>query len=353
VQLAKTELRRTADAAARYGATGLSINPATVRSRAKTSASENTVDGTSLTLVDADIELGSWNSSTQTFTVLTGSAENSATAVRINAARSSTKGNPIPLLFARVMGVTSCSITASTVTVANSNYAGAFVGFSGIDVKNNTYIGSYNSSVSTSPSQATSNQHASVSSNALASAGGATLDGNLILGPAGSNSGFTVSGTTVALSTAIARTASPAWSPGINPGSVPQNYSVSGTTTLPGGTYWFTSLAVSGTLRFSSPAILYVNGNVDLSGTLEPTSMVPRDLKIYQIGTHTFGDSNGNGINLTAAVYAPNSAFNAKNNLTFCGCGIFDTITAKNNSEFYYDEDLGNATGTPSISMVK
>ena len=52
VQLAKTELRGAADAAARYAATGLSDGTAT--SRAISSAAENGVDGTKLVIKDGE-----------------------------------------------------------------------------------------------------------------------------------------------------------------------------------------------------------------------------------------------------------------------------------------------------------
>ena len=60
----------------------------------------------------------------------------------------------------------------------------------------------------------------------------------------------------------------PAWSPGTNPGSVPQSYTVTTQTTLPGGTYWFTSLTIRAQLSFSGPAVVYVNGQISQSATL-------------------------------------------------------------------------------------
>ena len=50
VQLAKTELQRGADAAARYAASTLSSGTATARSNAVACAAQNTVDGQSLVL---------------------------------------------------------------------------------------------------------------------------------------------------------------------------------------------------------------------------------------------------------------------------------------------------------------
>src|SRR5205814_1778527 len=95
-----------------------------------------------------------------------------------------------------------------------------------------------------------------------------TLSGNATLGPSGSLSGLTVTGTTTRQTSPLTPPAQPAWVPGANPGNTPMVYAVSSSKTLPGGTYWFTSLTVSGSLTFSGPTTLYINGNADVSGDL-------------------------------------------------------------------------------------
>lgn len=94
-RVVKTELQRTADAAARYAASGLATSVAEARARAITSAAENTANGTPVVLTNADIEFGSWNPDTKTFTVLTGSAEAGATAVRVTARRVASRGTAV------------------------------------------------------------------------------------------------------------------------------------------------------------------------------------------------------------------------------------------------------------------
>src|SRR2546421_1152595 len=69
VQVAKLELQRSVDAAARYAALGLDNDAATATANALAVASSNAIDGTPLTLNPAtDIVFGAWNSSTHTFT---------------------------------------------------------------------------------------------------------------------------------------------------------------------------------------------------------------------------------------------------------------------------------------------
>src|SRR5204862_504460 len=76
-------LQTTVDAAARAGCTGLQVSPAEVRIRAKAIAASNTVNGAPLTLLDSDIELGTWEPVGKTFALLSGAAESTANAVRV------------------------------------------------------------------------------------------------------------------------------------------------------------------------------------------------------------------------------------------------------------------------------
>ena len=75
VQTAKTQAQAAADSAALYAAEGLvGGTPASVRARAKAAAADNTVNGASVVLTDADIVFGIWDSSARNFEVLTGTA---------------------------------------------------------------------------------------------------------------------------------------------------------------------------------------------------------------------------------------------------------------------------------------
>src|SRR5215203_5762975 len=82
VQVAKGELRLAADAAARHGASGLASSPAVARANAVSAAADNRADGTTVG-VDAalDVQLGTWDANTRTFTALPVAAEAGADAV--------------------------------------------------------------------------------------------------------------------------------------------------------------------------------------------------------------------------------------------------------------------------------
>jgi hypothetical protein len=67
-------------------------------------AQGNNVNGRPLTLLDSDIEMGTWNSSTGQFNVLTGSAEYTATAVRVTGRLRTDRGTQVRLSFLPLIG---------------------------------------------------------------------------------------------------------------------------------------------------------------------------------------------------------------------------------------------------------
>lgn len=350
VQLARSELQAAVDAAARAAAVGLTTSSTQAKTDAIAVAAQNTVDGSPLVLTNADIAVGNWSGGVFT------SDATPLNAVRIVASRTSAKGNAVPLLFASVVGRSTCNINASAIATATAGQPSGFIGLSSINVKKNAFFASYDSDSSTSPSHSHYQSNCTVGSNGTIDASGNSNDiyGNVLLGPSGSVDDFDLHGTTSIRSSNIEKPTSPAWAPGTNPGGISQNYTVNSARTLSAGTYWFSSLTINATLQFSGPSTLYINGDVDINGDLKPTSKIPSELIIYQIGNRSFGDSGSNNVDIYAVISAPDSDFTVKNNLNFYGSAIFDTITAKNNADFYYDESSTSAitTGGTSVSLT-
>lgn len=281
-----------------------------------------------------------------------GNARSTANAIQVTCSRTEAKGNAVPLVFAPAVGMSTCDVRAASTAKFVNNGLSGLIGYSAVTFKNNTFVGSYRLSVTTSPSVEDGN--AALGSNGVIHGkNNNTLSGNVVMGPSGSVSGIRVSGTTTNQTTAIQVPSNPAWSPGTNPGGVSHAYTVNSDTTLPAGTYWFTSLTVNANFSFSGIATLYVNGDVSVGGAITAYGSVPGNLAIYQLGNNAFGDSGGNGMIITADVTAPGCDFTAKNNLNFYGTGLFNTITTKNNANFWYDEDAGPASGGMIISQVK
>lgn len=116
VRLAKTELQRAADAAALYAADGLSKNltDTQLRQRCVDAAGDNKCDGTQIVLnATQDVDWGTWDPGVALFTTV--SDPKSATAVRVTARRTYATGNPIPTIFARVLGRNSFDVTAVSI----------------------------------------------------------------------------------------------------------------------------------------------------------------------------------------------------------------------------------------------
>jgi hypothetical protein len=116
VQVAKTELERASDAAARYGAAGLAQGASAVQTRVATAGTDNKVDGIPLVIdPNSDLDFGTWDPATERFDVLTGSDRDSATAIRVTARRSASRNTGIPTLFAAAMGKRTMDITAISI----------------------------------------------------------------------------------------------------------------------------------------------------------------------------------------------------------------------------------------------
>jgi Flp pilus assembly protein TadG len=330
VQLAKTELRIATDNAARYGVKWVSGGKSKSLGYANTAAADNTIRGQSLSISSGNFDVGSWNTTARVFTA-NGSPRN---AVRVSTSVQ------VPLAWGNFIGRSTCTVRASSV--ARCMPVG-FVGLNSVDFKNNTYIGSYDPSVLTNPTQLTANSNASLASNgSIGAMNNGNIKGDVYVGPGGTvASGWTITGGTSTLASAIPAPADPAWNPVGNPGATPAAYTnTTDGAVLPGGTYWFTSFTTANgrALSFTGPATLYVNGNIDLGGNLTAYQSLPSNLKIYQIGAgHTFTA----GATVVAHIIAPNVDFTTRNNFKLCGMCVFKTITVKNNGEFFFDETSG------------
>ncbi|MGH7176544.1 MAG: TadG family pilus assembly protein, partial [Tepidisphaeraceae bacterium] len=183
VQLAKTELRCVADAAARAGAAVLvqGGSDAEVRAAAAQLAAQNTVDGKQALLRtdsgSGDVEIGNWNSLlTPRFSTTRGPKN----AVRINGILTSERGNAVPLLFAMVIGRANCDVHASATATSEPESGYGMVGLDHILMKGNT-MSSY-----WSDGSGPAGDQGDVASNGdIALGGNSQIQGNAWPGPGG------------------------------------------------------------------------------------------------------------------------------------------------------------------------
>jgi Flp pilus assembly protein TadG len=119
VQLAQTELQLATDSAARYGALGLQNilwGTSAAASNAAIAGLDNKVDGSPLVIDQTkDVQIGFWNTSTHTFTVV--SDPTTANAVRVTGVRSAARGTAVPLTFLRALGRSTFDISASSIAM--------------------------------------------------------------------------------------------------------------------------------------------------------------------------------------------------------------------------------------------
>ncbi|HEX8911929.1 MAG TPA: TadG family pilus assembly protein [Humisphaera sp.] len=347
VVVAQSEMLRAVDAAARAASVYLPSDTAGARAAAIAVAAQNSVDGQPLVLQSGDVVFGRWDSTTGTFDT----ASMSPNAVRITAQRTAARGTAIQLPVAAVLGKSSHDIVATQTTT----YAGTLTGIIGLTsfyADRYLFVASYNSANTTSPSTWSYWSSGILGSNGNVRSGtSGDLHGTLTLGPSGSRSYLYVHGSTTYGSTDLVAPTSPAWSPGTNPGGVASAYTASGSVTLAAGTYYFTSLYVRGDLTFAGPATLYINGDVSFDdyADLRAYGNVPSNLKIYVIGTRSFGDLYDDNVDIVADVEAPSTTVRFRDGLRFYGRLIAKTITVDDYAEFYYDEALGTSSTTGGI----
>lgn len=299
VRLVKTQLQTAADAAARYGIIGLSVNTTTAKNNAITAARLNTADGASVILdPNTDVEFGTWDASARRFTLLSGVAQNTANAIRITARRTSATGNPVSVLWAAALGRRSSDVQAQAIAVT-STYGFSIVGISSLVTNtqgaSTPHIDSWNSSAGPYGTFPMSSNGNCSSNGNITLASGTVIKGSCQPGSGKSisMSGSTVSGSVSPLSYTLNY---PAPDPGnavtVNDNSkIPAAYfnpatrdftTPNGTVlTLPGGTYYVNNVSLNATtLTFTGPAVFYITGTFFTFNNLVTTYQnLPKNLK--------------------------------------------------------------------------
>jgi len=122
-------------------------------------------------------------------------------------------------------------------------------------------------------------------------------------------------------------------------------------TTLNEGTYWFSSLSITGNgqLVINGAVKIYVTGNIDVGGNgVATANNLPTNLLLY--GTVDPNNSankctsvsiHGNG-DLYGAVYAPEADIQTSGNAAVYGSLTGKSVKINGNGGFHYDEALGD-----------
>lgn len=128
-QLLKTELQRSADAAALAAIPNLG-NSATVYGEAQSLAALNPADGAPVELRGAaDVEIGVWNAASRAFDVASNPNAPANNAVRVTARRTRARGNALELPFGSVIGMPRTDVSAVSIATTGGksfDYSGGF-----------------------------------------------------------------------------------------------------------------------------------------------------------------------------------------------------------------------------------
>ena len=304
VQTAKTELQDGTDAAARYAAAGLFDG--THVAKAQAAALQNTVDGSTLSIAAADVNVGYWNVAARTFTA-GGSPTN---AVRVIGRRTSALGNAVPLVFGRVIGANSADVTATSIARQSS-----------VAIASNTTI----ILTGTAAVQRKSGEpgYVSVAANGVITTNPSTTVGGDILYRVAAATTGTVSGKAYALPSDFTY-ALPTVPGGAT--TYPGAYLTSGSTPVSGNIYLTADLYVGGTanLTLYGDTAIYCAANATFTGSMSVTTNGYR-MFVYSVGSGIINYSNANP--LPAVIYAPNSPVVLANTGALTGSVVGKSVT--------------------------
>jgi hypothetical protein len=245
------------------------------------------------------------------------------------------------------------TITTTTDYVTNP-FADAMHGRGNITLSGNAYTDSYDSRNGAYNVNGNRDSHGDASSDSTAPGtfslnGNATINGSAEIGPGGNTStGFVLTGN--AMITGGKTNESAAWNLPLStiPNSVtnqgPLSISGNRTVTLGTGTYWFSSISISGNGRLvtTGPVVIFVTGNMSISGNgISTAGNLPPNLLLYGAQGCNSISISGNG-DFYGAVYAPAASVSVSGNGRTFGAVTGNTVSYSGNGGFHYDKALGN-----------
>ena len=370
LSVVQTQLQVAADAGALAGAAALRDGPSPAKLIAESFAERNAVDGSTVTvLADEDIALGRWDEEMRVFEVLTGGSEDDANAVRVTCRRNASRGNPVNLFFARVMGHETADLSASAIARAKISVCGQIVGLDRVSMSGSSYTDSYISNNGFySPGTARNNGHVCCNGPIVMS-GSTQIRGNAHPGP-----GFAVLGTQNVTGN-MEPLSEPLYYPPVdtgdaatnnNNGNIPtsqngrvvvdgsQRFVLSGgdRVELPPGIYYFSQIIMTGSsvATLTGATVIYVTGNCNISGSsIVNPSRKPSELQLYVMGANCAisGPSDFHGV-----VYAPSARVVRSGTSDYFGMIIGRDVVLSGSGGVHADESLGTLQGTNNRAVL-
>ena len=122
VQIVKNQMLTAADSAVRAGASGFAVSTDEAIARAVVAAGKCKVDGAYLVLDPAfDIQVGTWNTATRTFTQANAGNYHTANTIRVIARKLSSRGTHVRMTFAKMLGYATHDVQKETIATFTSS----------------------------------------------------------------------------------------------------------------------------------------------------------------------------------------------------------------------------------------
>jgi Flp pilus assembly protein TadG len=341
VQLVKTELQRTADAAARHGATGIVTSGALSRYNAKAAASDNTADGATVGLDNADVTFGYWDNDAHSF-----SANASPwNACRVTVARTKAKGNPIKLYLAAAIGYSEIDVVATSTAYSTTTSGYGMIVVNGTYMNGNCEVDSFTSSVGSYASTVENGAKMASSFTPLDMVGIAQIRGDVAYtGPSAPSGNITGARKKI-------DALPPTPTPTVPPGATNHGNYNNGNVTLTSGDHFFTSFTSGGndtvTINASGgPVRIYCAGQFKFSGNarfvyLQTPSAANLEINITGSGTVEPSEDP-----TYARINAPNSHLMMRGNSDIYGAVTAKSIEMRGGDGIHLDSSLSNPGGT-------
>ncbi len=352
IAVTESELQNAADASALSGANALSSGGRQAAIDAAMRQSTRNMAAGKAVAVDPnlDVEIGIWDTTRATFTLVPSGSSTSPNAVRVTCLRDSTRKSQLPLFFAPLIGTNSANLKVSAIASSTSGSCGDIIALNRIYLNNRNRIsytdaydssqGPYSPSTSVASGDVCTNGH--ITLNGVSAINGkaarwvnskepnlngpitggvttfpdllsfpdvsignaATVNDNKLIGLSSNGNTVLIGGRFTLGSTN-------------NPGASGKGYmslptGIPDSITLQPGVYYFNEMAVGSysTIKVMGPTYIYVARQIDLSyGEIKNLNQKPMDLQIYLCNTvdsaysiqlPTYG-------NLHAVIYAPHA----------------------------------------------
>ncbi len=362
ITVTASELQNAADAGVLSGARALHDGRDAAIAAAQLWASKNLAAGKSVsTIASEDIEIGVWDDDTATFTALAPESSETPNAVRMTCRRTSTRGNPLNLFFAPLIGTNSTDLVAKATARVKTSRCGLIIGISSVSMSGSSHTNSYNSTNGTyDDDEPQTTGHGHVCSNGdIAMSGSTAINGDAHPGNGhmvNSSSSVGVLGKISPLNKSLSYPSPDLGDTATNNSnsSIPLTMNnkkamnskgdlvLSGADRLdlPPGKYYFNKLTLSGgsSINISGSTEIYTTGDVNISGgSVANLAKIPKNFQLFPMGSKCTlsGNSDFYGI-----VYGPTTKVIRSSDSTFYGAIIAGQLVLSGSGGVYADDSL-------------